>query len=1209
MPTGFEAVGAQPRNPSRGKPIHVARMETGLFTNRNALHDPAQFVVSKFYGGYIDALIDGSNMEISNQLTLIRRPGSSQFSSVNIPNQPNWFYDWRTLDQGIKVIVDTPVATYIQTPTTQQQIFTKSAGAGQGYYQGVADTLYTGDGIDLLKFILPGGKTWNWGIVPPTAAPTVVSTASGSAATVWQANTFFSTMGLTVDTFGQVWQLIGVNANGTNTANAQFGTAGNGSPTWNQALFATTTESAGTPIVWQNDGQISQWVANFNYGDAGVNGTAAPVGIFDPVSQSIYLNFNHNGGLSQSGTVKPAFSGVPGSSFWDNGAHWFFFATYPGVGSVQAQPWKASTGYVHWYTVGGVSGNHSNTNAVIEPFLFPPPANQPIYLQVPTNTGTSGSGYAPFQNVGGNAGIGQQQPDAQLNWLCLGSATWLASHTYAAWTVQGTTFGCIKDTNGNMQVCVQTGLSSALIPGTTITPISAANASGGNTVYTGTFPIPFTVGAPAVVTGFTNAANNGPYKVVASSTTTVTLDNANGVTEGAVGTIVYNPWGVQYGNTITDGGVKWVCVGPPTTWVAGSGTTGIWNLPLSGFQPPMSSQNFGGSTINSTNSLVEAAVVSGKSGTVQPTWTALGTNISEGAALTLTSVAVSGNIVTYNGTITGGAANAFAGFTFLILGFTIPGNNGLISVTSSTATTLVCTLNQQQNETHAATAQTGLIWFAESNVSTLSLSWTKGIQYAFSFTARTQSDPFNTTAPPGGGQGGNPGALGQPTGSQSGGVSTASPLFIITGANAGAVNTISGIGSTDPQVDTITIWRTLDGGSSLFLLTEIAAPQPIGGIAQPWHFNDFLADAFLNQLIPAPINGTNNPPPAGFLPMAYHFERIWGAVGNFVFASGGPDVVTGNGNESFNPVDFFQFPSPVTRIVPTATGILVFLTSDVYGILGGPIFDTFFPTPLVPGVGLLHFNALDVHGGVVYLYTADNQFLSMDPSGAVNRMGGPIADKLASFDATKTFVTVHESGNDNAIFVGDGSTGWYRLNPAQFPNGNAVWSPFATITGGAGAVLSIEVSQGVHRLLVGGVGNNKPILQRDFSTFQDNGTSYPCFFTMGSINVCNPGQIAGLTFVNLRSVRTGTTPAVSFLLNEISGNFLSFPQAQAYPWQIYGRTGQPTSLFSNAYYFRPTGVPALAEHLQVKVAFPAENFANEALSLTIYGVIEQPPEE
>jgi hypothetical protein len=410
-------------------------------------------------------------------------------------------------------------------------------------------------------------------------------------------------------------------------------------------------------------------------------------------------------------------------------------------------------------------------------------------------------------------------------------------------------------------------------------------------------------------------------------------------------------------------------------------------------------------------------------------------------------------------------------------------------------------------------------------------------------------------------------------------------------------------------VDTIVIWRTLDGGSTLFFLTEVPNTPPIGGITQYQTVQDVSPDTVINEFISAPINGENNPPPAGFKPMAYHFERIWGAVGNFVYASGGPDVIVGNPNESFDPLDYFEFPSPVTRIVPTATGIYVFLTSDVYAILGGPAFSTFFPTPAVPGVGLLHYNALDIHGGVMYLFTSDNQFISMDPSAGAQRMGGPIADKLAAFDATKTYVTVHESGNDNAIFISDGAIGWYRLNPSQFPNGTAVWSPFATITGGAGAVLSIEVTTGVHRLLVGGIGSNKHILQRDFSTYEDDGTPYTCFFTMGSINLVSPGQIAGLTFVNLRATRVGTSPLCAFLLNEVSGTFTTFPSSQAYPWQIYGATGQPSSLFSNAYYFRDAGIPALAEHLQIKVSFPAENFANEVLSLTIFGSIEQPPED
>jgi hypothetical protein len=107
----------------------------------------------------------------------------------------------------------------------------------------------------------------------------------------------------------------------------------------------------------------------------------------------------------------------------------------------------------------------------------------------------------------------------------------------------------------------------------------------------------------------------------------------------------------------------------------------------------------------------------------------------------------------------------------------------------------------------------------------------------------------------------------------------------------------------------------------------------------------------------------------------------------------------------------------------------------------------------------------------------------------------------------------------------------------------------------------------------------------------------------------NPGQIAGLTFANVRAVNVGSAPIVGFLLNEISGGFTTFPESQPYPWQIYGATLAPTSLFSNAYYFRAAGSPALAEHLQIKVSFPPENVQNEVLTMSLFGVVEQSPED
>jgi len=1061
----LETAGAQPRNPSRGKPIHVARMETGLVTNRSALHDPAQFVISKFYGGYVDALIDGGDMEISNQLTLVKRPGLSEWSNQSITSTINWFYDWRTLDLGVKVVVDTATDTLLQTATTSTEIFVKSAGAGQGYYQGVADTLYYGDGVDLQKYILPAGAVWNWGIVAPTTAPVVTITETASATVNWVASTVFSTMGLLVDSNGNIQQLIGVNANPVDSPNTtQFGLSGNGEPAWNQTPGGTTPDNGHN---WSNWGPIVLWTPNTTFLNASVGGNLVdPCIIYDPNTKCCFINANPSLASGVTGLTRPNFPAAFGSSIHDGTIKWF------NLGSLKTPPaWQPS----HSYPTLGATPNDDTVAGISEPVTLASglPTNQTVYWQV-NNTGspfTSGTGGSapPWATT-----TGEQTTDNQLLWLNLGSGTRQTTHAYVAWTAQGTTFSVIVDSNNNYQVCTTGGTSSST----------------------------------------------------------------------ATGSIT---WATGYGQTTTDGSVTWTCVGPKMTWAASTS----WYLPTTGWFPPSGSIPFGGALITDANGDVQAVIASGKSGSSTPSWPVLGSAVG---------TTTTDNAVTWS----------------LVGPFTSSG-----------------------------------------------FSWTKGIQYAYSYTSRTADDPYNYAvgsviaafpdvvwlgAPPDW-----PSPLGAPTGAGTGHVSTASPLFTITGANPGAVVTLVVPGSSDPQVDTITIWRTLDGGSTLFFLTEVPNTPPIGGIQQFQTIKDVSADTIINQFVSAPINHQNDPPPTGFLPMAYHFERIWGAVGNFVYASGGPDVLTGDPNEAFDPSNFFEFPSPVTRIVPTATGILVFLTSDVYAILGGPLFDTFFPTPMVPGVGLLHYNALDVHGGIIYLYTADNQLVSMDPSGGVQRMGGLIADKLATFDATKVFVTVHERGNDNAIFVSDGATGWYRLNPCQFPNGTPVWSPFANITNGAGAVQSIEVTTGDHRLLVAAPSSTPSspsfILWRDFSTYEDNGTPYTCFFTMGNINLVNPGQIAGLTFINVRATRVGTAPAVGFLLNEISGTFTAFPQSQAYPWQIYGAAGQPTSLYSNAYYFRAAGVPALAEHLQVKVSFPAENFANEVLSLTVFGVIEQPPEE
>jgi len=40
---------------------------------------------------------------------------------------------------------------------------------------------------------------------------------------------------------------------------------------------------------------------------------------------------------------------------------------------------------------------------------------------------------------------------------------------------------------------------------------------------------------------------------------------------------------------------------------------------------------------------------------------------------------------------------------------------------------------------------------------------------------------------------------------------------------------------------------------------------------------------------------------------------------------------------------------------------------------------------MVPEVGLLHYQALDIHGVIVYMYTADNQFHLYGPKWCAQR--------------------------------------------------------------------------------------------------------------------------------------------------------------------------------------------------------------------------------
>src|SRR6267378_134507 len=1111
MANPLEMAGSRSTKKTRFAPIFINR-PYGLYTNRNPLRDPSDTAFEKFYGGRPGALIGGQNVELTNKLTLARRAGVSQFSAVTYPDVPDTFYSFRKQDGTIKVIVDTTGFVYADNQDgTKTLILTKTAGAGQSYFQGVGNTLYFGDGIDLKKW--DGTNTWNWGSTAPLAAPSVTITPSGESAVLWQANTVYSTMGLLVDANGNVQQMTSVNATGTNTT--RYGTTGNGQPAWNAAGGGTTTDNT---VTWKNFGPVGLWTPNTLYNNAygGASGgtLANPCIIYDPATDATYININGGGagGTGTSTSTRPPFTGVNGSIVYEtnNAIKWFCIKPKPGL-------WQPSHVYAG-YGAGGAGVNQS----IVEPIALSAtynPAVQPTIFQIAFAGGTSGTGGT--SPVWGTT-AGAPTPDGDLIWVCQGSATWAALTSYTGWGGSGQLlFSVIKDQNGNFQVSVQagSGVSGATVP---MAQWKAATAYAVNAV------VADSNGFQQKVTSVSGTGTSGAAAPAWNQTvggTTTDNPGANQVVwtnQGLAGTGGRPPgWGINYGDQTNDGTAKWACVGPTMLWAAST----VWYFPITNFSPPQPSSPYGGPDIKDTNSNVQFVIASGKSQTPgPPAWATIGAKTVDGAAT----------------------------------------------------------------------------WYCASAFSANSLSWTKGYGYVTAYKARPANDIYNTTAPPG-----LRAPLGPPTGSQSGLVTTASlPFIMATGTNAGSVNTITGVGSTDPQIDTVVIFRSTDGfqnGGPYLFLTEIPNPPVLNGAAGAWSYKDYQPDTALNPLIAAPVNGANNPPPAGAINAVLHFGRIWVSVGSVVYCSGGPDTTTGNGSEAFPQRNAFVFPSNVTRLVPTSVGLLVFTTSDIYGIFGGPSVLTFYPQPLVPGVGLLSWNALDQEGGLIYIFSADGQFLALDPSLGVTRSGFPIADQIASWNPSNVYVTCHESGNDNAIYLADGSTGWYRMNPTQAPDGGAVWSPKANITGGCKVVQSIEVTKGVHQLLIGSTTGGQTISKRDLTVFTDKGTPYQADFTIGSLVLAHPGQLAELNFITADFTRVGTSPAILFLLNEISGAFTAFGTPIPDPPSLYGTTGQPLTLFANRYYFSPTQVSAWCRHLQIRVNFGATDVVpNELLSLTVF---------
>lgn len=1166
----LQFIGGQPQKQTRYVSLFTSRFLIGLYTNKSPLRGPLGSLYSDFYHmGATDALIDGLNSELSVRSTLIRRPGNPKYSTAVTTGAIDSFYSFHESDGDISVIADSATDFAVMTPSSNTSLFTKSAGAGQGYFQGVDISLYFGDGVDLIKYIpdgpnvnpLTGKSIWNLGGAAPTAAPTLTVVETGATAVSWAATTWFSTMGIVVDTNGQAQQLISVNADGTNPG-SQIGLSGNGGPSFNQTPGGTTSDNT---VTWTNLGPIGVWkpLTGFN-GIGGSGGTLlSPAMIYDAASGGFYANSRTGTGIS-TGATKPAFNGVVGLNYFDGSCNWVCYANaFNPSALADLRYGSPNFQWVKNHVYGGGSGGLGTPNsALIEPNAPPPlgtsyPATPIIYYQYSSGGTSQVAAYAPWGGTAKPAGVSSL--DGQLSWMSLGSATWGAGVLYSAWTQPNSAnFSCVKDTAGCLQVCITGGLSGGSAPWHIWVAGATHSVTGTTSIITDT---------------------NGNLQVVSAITTGISAGSPPtwGTTLGSTvvdGGVTWKNNGSAYGSTTADGAAVWVNVGlyAGAVWAAGQN----FYLPKSGFYAPRASIPYGGADVVDTNSNIEFVINTGLSGGSTPSWGAIG----------------------------------------------------------------------------ARTTDNTVTWFNNGARLANSFSWTSGYGYCFAFKARRNTDAFVLNTPPMW-----TAPLGPPTGCGDGTVTTASPVVQVIGGNAGGVVQLTGLGSIDPQFDTIEVYRSTDGfgpGGPYLFLTDIPMPSPIS-TTQPgmWNLTDFMPDLATNTLpglsplTLAPIAFVNDPPPGQFgstqfissgpntptvaaagtalQGIVYHEARNWGFIGNLVFASGGPATNPGNGFTSWPPTYVFPFASDVVRLLPTVAGLIVFTTTDI-GIIRNngttAAITNYEALILVPGIGVLSWNAVTTIAGVPYIFSSDRQLLGIDPNGGITRVGHNIGDKLALFDPTLAYLTYHSFGDrDNALFIGDGVGQWYRCDINMAPDGKEtgpVWSPRATIAGGFKALQSIETSAGVRQLLIGPTSSNY-VLARDstFANFLDNGSAYGSNFVIGCVVLAHPGQLAEIDFIENDFTKVGTLPTVSIMFDEISATGgaafeIISNQFVSDPPKMYGPNGTPNTLWMNRYYIGQTTsanpgtvpLPAWCKFMQLKVDFGnTDTVENELLAFTIFGAL------
>jgi hypothetical protein len=239
-----------------------------------------------------------------------------------------------------------------------------------------------------------------------------------------------------------------------------------------------------------------------------------------------------------------------------------------------------------------------------------------------------------------------------------------------------------------------------------LTLSAAAVSAAGSQVVTGTFATGGSnglAGYTVVIAGFVNAVNNGTFEISASTTTTITINNAVGIAETHAATATPDEGTAVYTGTITG-------VGTALT-LSAAAVNGVYTGTITG---------------GAANALV------GKSYVVTGFVNAANNGTFFATASTATTLTLS-NLNTIAETHAGTATQTMNGHEVVVAGFVAANNNGIFIVTASSSTTLTL-------DNPAATAVTAAATATDEDTATDPTYWVDG--------ARNYNPQYATGVPP-----------------------------------------------------------------------------------------------------------------------------------------------------------------------------------------------------------------------------------------------------------------------------------------------------------------------------------------------------------------------------------------------------------------------------------------------------------------------------